>query len=156
MNWQIGSLPLHPLFVHFTATAVPTAALIAILVVPWPAARRKLGIIAPIVGLIAAISVPLASSSGEALEEQVTKTPQLEFHTDVAELMLPFMGVLFVLMAAYWLVSLHSERFASRVPAGLLRVLTIALPVAQVLAAIGTLIVVFIVGHSGATAVWTA
>lgn len=39
----VGGLPAHPLLAHVVAIFVPLTALLAILVVVWPAARRRIG-----------------------------------------------------------------------------------------------------------------
>jgi hypothetical protein len=39
----VGGLPAHPIFAHVVAIFLPLTALLAILVVVWPAARRRIG-----------------------------------------------------------------------------------------------------------------
>lgn len=46
MDFMIGDLPLHPLFVHLATVAVPVAALVGLVFALWPAARRRVGIMA--------------------------------------------------------------------------------------------------------------
>ncbi|MCG7427207.1 hypothetical protein MHY20_06210 [Helcobacillus sp. ACRRO] len=55
------------------------------------AARRRLGIVTPIIATVALLSVPLATSPGESLERRTTPTAQLEFHTRVAGTALPIL-----------------------------------------------------------------
>ena len=73
-------LPLHPLIVHFVVVAFPGAAVLLLLSAFWPAARRRLGIITPLLALASLIAVPLATSSGESLEERVDGSALLETH----------------------------------------------------------------------------
>ena len=54
MSWSFNGLPLHPLFVHAVVMLIPVASIAAILGTLWPAARRKLGIVTPLLTLAAA------------------------------------------------------------------------------------------------------
>lgn len=152
MNWQYGGIPLHPLFVHLTSVAVPVAALAAIAVAAWPAARRWLAVGAPIVGLVALVSVPLATQSGEWLEEHEKETALLERHTHLADGLLPWSVAVFALLTLWWVW----QRFGvARVDSrGLVRVVGIVGPVLLIAAGIGSLIEVVVIGHAGAVSVW--
>ncbi|MEK6344467.1 MAG: hypothetical protein V4737_11610 [Curtobacterium sp.] len=152
MNWQYGGIPLHPLFVHLTSVAVPVAALAAIAVAAWPAARRWLAVGAPIVGLVALDSVPLATQSGEWLEEHEKETALLERHTHLADGLLPWSVAVFALLTLWWVW----QRFGvARVDSrGLVRVVGIVGPVLLIAAGIGSLIEVVVIGHAGAVSVW--
>ena len=152
MNWQFGGIPLHPLFVHLTSVAVPVAALVAIAVAAWPAARRWLAVGAPIIGLVALVSVPLATSSGEWLEHREKETALLERHTELADGLLPWSIAVFVLLTLWW----GWHRFA--VPRvtndGVARAVGIVGPVLLIAAGIGSLVEVVVIGHAGAVSVW--
>ncbi|MEK6312239.1 MAG: hypothetical protein V4755_16205 [Curtobacterium sp.] len=152
MNWQYGGIPLHPLFVHLTSVAVPVAALAAIAVAAWPAARRWLAVGAPIIGLVALVSVPLATQSGEWLEEHEKETALLERHTHLADGLLPWSVAVFALLTLWWVW----QRFGvARVDSrGLVRVVGIVGPVLLIAAGIGSLIEVVVIGHAGAVSVW--
>ena len=52
---EFQGLPTHILLVHAVIVLVPIAALLTVLSAVWPAARRRLGIITPLVGLVALI-----------------------------------------------------------------------------------------------------
>lgn len=152
MNWQFGGIPLHPLFVHLTSVAVPVAALVAIAVAAWPAARRWLAVGAPIVGLVALVSVPLATQSGEWLEEHVRETALLERHTELADGLLPWSVAVFALLTLWWAWQRFGvERVDGR---GLVRVVGVVGPVLLIAAGIGSLIEVVVIGHAGAVSVW--
>ncbi|MBT2503175.1 DUF2231 domain-containing protein [Curtobacterium sp. ISL-83] len=153
MNWQLGGLPLHPLLVHLTAVAVPVAALTAVVVALWPAARRWLAVGSPIIGLVALVSVPLATSSGEWLEARSHESAALQRHTDLADGLLPWMGVLFALMVVWW--AWHRFGVAAVRGAGLRRAVGIAVPVLLVVTAIGAGVDVVLIGHAGAVSVWS-
>lgn len=152
MNWQYGGIPLHPLFVHLTSVAVPVAALAAIAVAAWPAARRWLAVGAPIIGLVALVSVPLATQSGEWLEEHEKETALLERHTHLADGLLPWSVAVFALLTLWW----AWQRFGvARVDSrGLVRAVGIVGPVLLIAAGIGSLIEVVVIGHAGAVSVW--
>ncbi len=60
----LSGLPLHPLVVHVAVVLVPAAVLGALLVALWPAARRRWGWPVVVLTALAAISVPLATSTG--------------------------------------------------------------------------------------------
>lgn len=147
-NWTLGGLPLHPLVVHLTAVAVPTAALVAILVVAWPGLRARLGVISPLIGFVAAAASLLAAESGEALEDVSEETAQLERHTELGDLMTPWAVGLFALMLAWYLWTRRGRTGNKAV--------TIILAILLVLVAIGTGIWAVLVGHAGAVAVWQA
>lgn len=152
MNWQFGGIPLHPLFVHLTTVAVPVAALAAIAVAAWPAARRWLAVGAPIIGLVALVSVPLATQSGEWLEEHERETALLERHTELADGLLPWSVAVFALLTLWWAWQRFGvERVDGR---GLVRVVGVVGPVLLIAAGIGSLIEVVVIGHAGAVSVW--
>ncbi|MFJ3028420.1 DUF2231 domain-containing protein [Curtobacterium sp. NPDC087080] len=110
MDWQSDGIPLHPLLVHLTTVSVPVAALVAIVTAAWPAARRWLAVGAPVIALVALVSVPLATSSGEWLEHRERETALLERHTELADGLLPWSIAAFVLLTAWW----GWHRFAAR------------------------------------------
>ena len=53
---------------------VPVAALCTVLTAAWPAARRRLGIVTPIIALGAFISVPITTEAGQWLQARVGHT----------------------------------------------------------------------------------
>ena len=63
MPGEFQGLPLHVLLVHGVIVLIPLAALLTVLSAVWPAARRRLGIITPLVALAALIAVPVADSA---------------------------------------------------------------------------------------------
>lgn len=152
MDWQFDGIPLHPLLVHLTTVAVPVAALAAIAVAVWPAARRWLAVGAPIIALVALVSVPLATSSGEWLEHREQETAALERHTRLADGMLPWSIALFALLLLWW----GWHRFGtSRVTrTGVVRAVAITGPVIIVAVAVVSIVEVVAIGHAGAVSVW--
>ncbi len=152
MDWQFGGIPLHPLFVHLTSVAVPVAALTAIVVAVWPAARRWLAVGAPIIGLVALVSVPLATSSGEWLEHREQETALLERHTELADGLLPWSIAVFALLLLWW--GWHRFGTARVTSGGTLRAVAIVVPVALIAVGVVSMIEVVVIGHAGAESVW--
>src|SRR5690554_6908234 len=102
MDWVIGDLPLHPLLVHVTVVLIPLAALTVVLAALWPAARRRLGLLPPILALLALIAVPVTTSAGKWLAERVAATPLVERHEALGESMLPWAIAPFAVAVAGW------------------------------------------------------
>ena len=153
---SINGIPAHPLFVHLAVVAIPLLALLGIITVVWPAARRKLGIIVPIVGLVAVVITPLTTSAGESLEKVTRPNPVLEQHTELGDQMIYFVAPLFVAVVLFW--TLNNPVVMSRLPsapAGAVRVGSIALAVITVVFAILAMIWVYRIGDSGAQSVWS-
>ncbi len=152
MDWQFDGIPLHPLFVHLTAVAVPVAALTAVAVAVWPAARRWLAVGAPLIGLVALVSVPLATSSGEWLEHREEETALLERHTELADGLLPWSIAVFALLVVWW--GWHRfgrERVTSRAA---VRAISVVGPVLLVVVGVVSLVEVVVIGDAGAASVW--
>jgi hypothetical protein len=154
---EIAGLPLHPLVVHATVMSVPLSAALAVLfaVLPrwrwltrWPTAVLAVGALA--------LSW-LSTQSGEALVEARPELERLvEEHQERGELLANAMiaFALLVVLACWSLAgtsALASGRGAqeSRLPA-----LEKVLPPVLVLAALGVLVLIVLVGDSGARAVW--
>lgn len=160
VDWVVNGLPLHVLLVHFVVIVVPLAALCAVLGTAWPLARRRLGVVTPLVALAALASVPLTVQAGEWLEERVGETPLVEAHAELGESLLPWVLALFLVTAAQWLwfhfVMAPDARFA-RVLAerGARLTITLVLAAAVALSAVGSTVAVVVIGESGTRAVWT-
>ncbi|GAB2533556.1 hypothetical protein [Brachybacterium huguangmaarense] len=166
MSFMLGDLPLHPLFVHLTTVAVPVAALLGLAVAAWPAARRRLGLAAPVVALVALVSTPLATSSGEALEKQSEKSALIERHAQLGDTLIVWVAPLFLLVAIVWFLGrryaptaaldARAARPERREAPSWARPVRIAASALLVVVAVGALVDVVMIGHAGAVAVWTA
>ncbi len=158
MDWLFNGLPIHILLVHFVVIVIPLAALCLLLAVAWPAARKRLGIVTPLLALAALISVPLTTEAGETLAEQINETALSEAHADMGKGLLPWAVLLFLVAAAQWawyFFFAGTGRFAGSVTSRTTRtVITVLLIVAAVIVIVGSLISVFTIGESGAKAVW--
>jgi len=150
-DWQINGLPLHPLLVHAVVVLLPLAALMLLLGSVWPAARRRFGILTPIVALAALIAVPLTTQAGEALERQTEQSAILEQHTELGDHLLPWAAGLFLVALVQWFWFRRTDdRAATRRP-----LVGIVLAVAAIALSVGATIDVVRIGDSGAQAVWS-
>lgn len=112
MPTEINGLPAHVLLIHLVIAAVPLAALLIVLHAVWPAARRRLGIVTPLVAAAALVFVPITTNAGDwfkhylidehhvsgELKDRITK------HADLGGTFLWFAIGLFVVAAALWLL----------------------------------------------------
>jgi hypothetical protein len=162
MPRSIFGLPTHILFVHATVVFIPLAALLLLLHAFWPAARNRLGLVTTVVAGIALVLTPLATSSGEELEHAVQRSDLVERHAQLADGMLPWVVGLFLVAAVLWLLDLHRGRdipVAGNAVAGLRKLalprwVPAAMTALAVVAAIGSIVWVVLVGHAGAMAAW--
>jgi hypothetical protein len=145
-------LPAHAIVVHATVVLLPLASLVVLLHAFWPEARRRLGIVTPLLGLVALVLVPLSTSSGEELEHQVGETALVERHAELADGMLPWAIGLFVVSAGLWLLDRRRSRSGG---AGVPRWLPLVASLLAVVAVAGTVQQVVRVGHAGAEATWS-
>ncbi|MCO5993149.1 DUF2231 domain-containing protein [Actinoallomurus rhizosphaericola] len=146
----IMGLPAHPLVIHAVVVLIPLAALGAIVVAVWPAARERYASLALGVATVALLSVPLATHTGELLEEHVKRTALVERHTEMADGLLPFAGLLWLGLAVLVFMRWYSAR--RTVQWG--RYLTVAAAVVAVVGAVASGVQVVRIGHSGASAAW--
>ena len=96
MPETVFGLPTHAIVVHATVVFLPLAALSVLLHAFWPAARRRLGVVTPLLAGVALVLVPLATQSGESLEHSVRENALIERHAELADGMLPWAIGLFV------------------------------------------------------------
>lgn len=151
MDWRFGELPLHPLLVHVTVILIPLAAACLVLAAVWPAARRRLGLLTPILALLAVIAVPITTNAGDWLADRVGRTPLVDRHESLGDMMLPWAIGLFVVALAVWLW----HRVADKQPRRSRMPVALVLAVAAVIVAVGSVVTIVQIGESGATAVWT-
>lgn len=144
----INGIPLHPLVVHAIVVLLPLATLGTIAIALRPLWRLRYG---PLVVAAAAVStalIPVATSSGEALEKRVGDPGT---HAQLGDQLIFFAVPLLVLSAALvWLewrrtrsAEVATSRTLVHVVAGL-----------AVVAALSSAVQVYRVGDSGARAAW--
>jgi hypothetical protein len=147
----IYGLPVHPLVVHATVVIVPMAAVAVMLAAAWPRFRAWAGWGPLMLAVGSVILTPLSTSSGQSFEHQLGGSRLIDEHSHLADLLIWWVAPLAVVAAAlYWLHSYHGGH--SELARG--RVLSIALLVVPVVVAVGTLVQVVLIGHSGARAAW--
>ena len=145
----IFGLPIHPLIVHATVVLVPLAAVSVLLSTLWPRFRAWAGWGPAALSVVALALVPLSTSSGEELEHRLGGgSPLIEKHAELGDMLLWWVLPLAVLAAAAWWLRRSGRLTDAR--GGL----SLALTGLSVVAAVGTLVMVVLIGHSGATAVW--
>lgn len=144
----INGLPLHPLVVHGVVVLLPLAVLGTIAIALRPAWRLSYGVLVVACAAVAAILVPISTSSGESLEKRVGNPGE---HAELGDQLIWFVIPLLALAAAMvWL----ERRKAAGKPALGPSVLPAAVASLAVVAALATGVQVYRVGDSGARAAW--
>lgn len=152
----ILGLPLHPLVVHAVVVLSPLTAVMLLLFSVSERFRAWSGWLTTPTAAVTTVLAFVATQSGEALERRVGESALVEEHAEMGDV-LPWVLVgATVVAAVLWWVwrSARTDRTdgsGPRRPSTLMR----ALAVVGVLAAIGLTVDVALVGHSGATAVWS-
>lgn len=145
-----NGVPVHPLVVHAVVVLLPLAAIGTVAIAVKPTWRAKYGVLVVAAAALAAILTPIATSSGEALEERVGRPGE---HAEMGDQLIWFVLPLLALSAA--LVYLDRRRAATDAtargtsPTAMKVVATLA-----VVAALATSVQVYRVGDSGAKAAW--
>lgn len=151
---QVAGLPLHPLIVHAVVVLTPLTVLALLLGAFWPAARRRLGVATALGALVVLVLVPITVAAGQSLAERIGPVPAVERHEELGEMLLPWAIALFVVAAAQWAWFRFGEpEMRRRSPRGALAV-GIGLAVASLVVGVGTLLMIVLIGDSGARAVW--
>lgn len=144
---NVFGLPVHPLIVHATVFVVPTAALAVALYALWPRFRVWAGWGPVALSIAAVVLTPLSTSSGESLQHRIGGSKLIDEHSQLADLLIWWVVPLAVLAAVlFWW---HRRDTTTR-PAAIKAVLAVL----SVAVAVGTLVQVVLIGHSGATASW--
>ena len=151
---QVAGLPLHPLIVHAVVVLTPLTVLALLLGAFWPAARQRLGVVTALGALLVLVLVPITVAAGESLAERIGPVPAVERHRGLGEMLLPWVIALFVVAAAQWAWFRFGDARMRRGSPGGARAVGIGLAVASVVVAVGTLLVLVLIGDSGARAVW--
>ncbi|WP_375500001.1 DUF2231 domain-containing protein [uncultured Jatrophihabitans sp.] len=183
MPVKIGGLPAHVLLVHAVVVLLPLAAIMLVLGVLWPAARRRFGLLTPLLALVGLALVPVTTHAGEWLEDRLPRSKAIERHADLGDQLLPWAAGLFVLAAVVWWVDRRRELVWRSRPeragaqagepspgggstATLVRPeateareaapvwVTVLLSVLSIAVAVGMTIMLYRIGDSGAKAVW--
>ncbi|MFJ9365899.1 DUF2231 domain-containing protein [Nocardia sp. NPDC101769] len=156
----INGLPAHVLLVHAVVVLVPLTALLVGLAVAWPAARRRIGVLLPVVAFVTLVFVPLTTHSGEWLEHHTSRDPLVRIHTHLGDDLLVWSAATFVFATVWW--AMHSARardlLRRRVPrvdaVSGRRAVAVIVAVAALAVAVGSVVQVYRIGDSGAKAAW--
>lgn len=146
----VNGLPLHPLVVHAVVVLLPLACAGTVAIAVRPAWRRPYGVLVVACAALATALLPVATSSGESLEERVGDPGS---HAELGDQLIWFSIPLLVLAAALvWLDrrSRSAEGGTTGTGTGLVRWVAVL----AVVAAAAATVQVYRVGDSGARAVW--
>jgi hypothetical protein len=148
---EVFGIPLHPLVVHAAVVLVPLVALGTLIVAFWPTALRRFGWVLTVLSAGGLIGAILARESGEELFESMGEeaSSTLDRHMTLGNWV--FVPTLVMTVALLAMMLLTWRRQADARPGWLYW----ASAVVATLAAVASLVLVIMVGHSGATAVWT-
>ncbi|MFI2187089.1 DUF2231 domain-containing protein [Streptomyces sioyaensis] len=157
----VNGLPAHVLIVHFVVVLVPLSALAVVVGAIWPSAARRMGVVLPLLALVALVSVPLATDAGEWLEKHVDSNALVRRHTELGDGLLFWAVGLFVLATVVWWTTRRpaaaeaapGERTRSAASRSAL-VIRIVAAVLAVGVAAGAVVDVYRIGESGAKAAW--
>lgn len=149
----INGIPVHPLVVHAVVVLLPLAMLGTIAIAVRPRWRVTYGPLVVGSALVATILCPVATSSGEALEERVGDPGE---HAELGESLVWF-GLALVILSAALVYLQRQQDKAVAADAGAATSKNTVLTVVAVLAVVAglaTTVQVYRVGDSGAQAAW--
>ena len=142
---SVAGLPLHPLVIHISIVLIPLVAIGALVMSYLPSFSRRYGKLILIIAIVAQASLFLAKVTGESFEEILDK--EMGRHAELGEIA-PFITLPMVaLIYLRW----RLDRSGATVGSAWVRRLT---SVALIVAAIASIVVIVLVGHSGAESVW--
>ena len=144
----INGIPLHPLVVHAVVVLLPLTILGTLAIAAKPDWRVRYGHLVAAVGALSLIFIPIATSSGEALQKRVGDPGE---HAALGDQLIWFAIPLVALASALWW--LERRTAAGKSPVGPAALPT-ALSILAVIAALAAGVQVYRVGDSGARAAW--
>ena len=114
----VNGLPAHILLVHLTLVVIPAAAVVTVAAAVSTRLRRWLGVVTPLLALVALIMVPITRSAGLWLYNRVPHTPLIDAHMHRANHILPWVVALFVVSVGEWIWfrTLDRDEDGSRFP----------------------------------------
>jgi uncharacterized membrane protein len=138
----IAGIPIHALVVHGVVVLLPLAVLGAIAIAIRPAWQQRFGTLVLGLSVLATALVPVAGQSGESLQARVGDPGE---HAELGDRLIFF--------ALAFLVPTAALVLRKRFPV-LNRIDSRIISAVVILAGLLCLVQVFLVGHSGAEAVW--
>src|SRR4051812_14202104 len=109
MLTEVRGLPVHVLLVHLVVVLVPLAALFLVASAWSPEARRRLGILTPLLCLAALVLTPITTNAGKWLQDRVGDTPLVREHANLGHGLWPWTLGLFLLAAVVWVLHRRDE-----------------------------------------------
>ena len=156
----INGLPVHALVVHAVVVLLPLACVGTIAIALRPRWRRTYGVLVVASAAVATVLIPVATSSGEALEHRVGNPGE---HAELGDQLIWFAIPLLVLsLALVWLDRRQSEAASQDGAASPSQAdpsrrsfsATRVVAALALVAALATTVQVYRVGDSGARAAW--
>lgn len=144
----VNGLPVHPLVVHAVVVLLPLAVLGTLAIAAKPTWRATYGWLVVGIAAVATVLVPVATSSGEALEERVGDPGE---HAELGDQLIWF--AIALLLFSFLMVYLDRRKAAGKPAIGPSALPTVV-TVLAVVAALATTVQVYRVGDSGARAAW--
>jgi len=86
----VTGLPVHVLIVHVIVVLLPLSVVGAIVIAFWPAARRRFGWLVVAFAAIATVCVPIATNSGEGLQDRLPPSDLIQRHAELGDQLLWF------------------------------------------------------------------
>ena len=151
----LGGLPAHPFIVHAVVVLVPLTAVGAVLMALSPWVRGHVGWLVAGGAVLDVVLVPLATSSGESLEERVRETSAMERHAEMGGQLTPWVIGLAVGAVAVMVLARAAARAPGSASRWAARWVSVVVAGVTIVAASGTLVQVVRIGHSGAEATWS-
>jgi uncharacterized membrane protein len=145
----VNGLPVHALVVHAVVVLLPLACIGTIAIAVKPRWRHRYGVLVVACAAVATALIPVATSSGEALESHVGNPGE---HAELGDQLIWFAIPLLALsLALVWLDRRHrSDEAEEPKRGGATRVVAVL----ALVAALATSVQVYRVGDSGARAAW--
>lgn len=148
----INGIPVHPLVVHAIVVLLPLATLGTIAIAVRPSWRRPYGPLVVGAALVSTVLCPVATSSGEELEQRVG-VPGGD-HAELGESLVWFaLALLLASAALVYLQRQHERRLAADSAAATSTMLTVV-AVLAVVVGLAAGFQVYRVGDSGAKSAW--
>jgi preprotein translocase subunit SecG len=157
----IDGLPWHPLVVHAVVVLLPLAVLGTIAIVVRPVWRQRYGHLVLAAAAVGTALLPVATSSGEALEKHVGDPGE---HAELGDSLIWFALPLVVLLVALLLLDRRERRATGSAGASTSRdrvvsergasTLLVVVAALSLVSAVAVGVQVYRVGESGARAAW--
>ena len=141
----VAGLPLHPLVIHVSVILIPLVAIGGLVMSYLPSFSRRFGMAIFLLALVGQGSLFLSKITGQALTNIMEK--DMGRHADLGEIA-PFVTLPMTLLLY---IRFRLDKSGTSFGTVLLRRLT---SLALIVASLASLVVIFLVGHSGASSVW--